>query len=458
MEQENLSESTGQSAEHFIPVCQSEILKHLLDEGRLSGENRENFRRFFNILKSMFHFEFLSGLDRLKENYHSFDPDPSTPPPKLGPEEKERAIKEFEQSLNWLMERANFVTLSEEELNKALREKSPLAVNVEVDLNEYSLLRLFTRGRKRLLERMPFLFLFHRKVEIEVYDRLVLEARFSENRKKKKKTTLGMQIFPDKIYLKYFRNVPVKDIEMIFPDPRIQMRTIDKIKVLAPLLTGIGISYVKIGNLAGGSMNLYYTTTVVGLLFAYVFRSIASFINTKNKYIKTLTQGLYFKNLDNNSGVFHAVMGEAEEEEVKEAVLGYYFLLTFGEMTQDMLDRTVEAWFGQRLGLQIDFEVDDALNKLKRLGLAKMTDNGKWRVLPLKAALERIDYLWDNIFDYNQPGGGSSEGKTEREEGTASGEKKVSGEETEGEEAVEADFGFVDGETNPPNVKTMDQL
>ncbi len=403
MEQENLSESTGQSMEHFIPVCQSEILKHLLDEGRLSGENREEFRRFFTILKSMFHFEFLSGLDRLKENYHPFDPDPSTPPPELGTEEKERAMKEFEQSLSWLMVRANFVPLSEDELNKALHERSPIAVNVEVDLNEYSLLRLFTRGRKRLLERMPFLLLFHRKVEIEVYDRLVLEARFSENRKKKKRTTLGMQISPDKIYLKYFRNVPVKDIEMIFPDPRIQMRTIDKIKVLAPLLTGIGISYAKIGNLAGGSMNLYYTATVVGLLFAYVFRSIASFINTKNKYIKTLTQGLYFKNLDNNSGVFHSVMGEAEEEEVKEAVLGYYFLLTFGEMTQDMLDKTVEAWFSQRLGLQIDFEVDDALNKLKRLGLAQMGPNGKWNVLPLKAALERIDYLWDNIFEYNQP-------------------------------------------------------
>ena len=44
--------------------------------------------------------------------------------------------------------------------------------------------------------------------------------------------------------------------------------------------------------------------------------------------MKALADSLYFKNLDNNAGVFHHLVDAAEEEEFKEAVLAYYFLLT----------------------------------------------------------------------------------------------------------------------------------
>tara|TARA_B110001469_G_C9327329_1_gene174897 strand:- start:313 stop:468 length:156 start_codon:yes stop_codon:yes gene_type:complete len=42
--------------------------------------------------------------------------------------------------------------------------------------------------------------------------------------------------------------------------------------------------------------------------------------------MKTLTDNLYFKNLDNNTGVFHRLI-DAAEEEGKEVILAYYFLL-----------------------------------------------------------------------------------------------------------------------------------
>jgi hypothetical protein len=49
----------------------------------------------------------------------------------------------------------------------------------------------------------------------------------------------------------------------------------------------------------------------------------------------------------------------------------------------------------------LDFDVEDALNKLKNIGLGSEI-NGKWSVLPLDKALERVDELWDSIFDYHQ--------------------------------------------------------
>ncbi len=37
--------------------------------------------------------------------------------------------------------------------------------------------------------------------------------------------------------------------------------------------------------------------------------------------MKTLTDNLYFKNLDNSTGVFHHLIDTAEEEEFKVAIL-----------------------------------------------------------------------------------------------------------------------------------------
>ena len=43
--------------------------------------------------------------------------------------------------------------------------------------------------------------------------------------------------------------------------------------------------------------------------------------------MKTLADNLYFKNLDNNTCVFHRLIDATEEEENKEVILAYYFLL-----------------------------------------------------------------------------------------------------------------------------------
>jgi len=90
---------------------------------------------------------------------------------------------------------------------------------------------------------------------------------------------------------------------------------------------------------------------------------------------------------------------------VKEAMLAYYFLITFGPMEEQTLDKVVEEWFKGRLDITLDFEVDDALKKLERLELASKGTDGKWQVLTLAESLKRMDYLWDNFFDYNRPVG-----------------------------------------------------
>jgi hypothetical protein len=117
--------------------------------------------------------------------------------------------------------------------------------------------------------------------------------------------------------------------------------------------------------------------------------------------MKALADNLYFKNLDNNVGVFHHLIDAAEEEEVKEAVLAYYFLLTEKkDLTKEQLDETVEKWFEDKHEVKIDFEIEDALHKLERLNLVSPVGD-ILRCKSLSDAKKELDKRWDNYFTYN---------------------------------------------------------
>ena len=114
-----------------------------------------------------------------------------------------------------------------------------------------------------------------------------------------------------------------------------------------------------------------------------------------------LSDSLYFKNLGNNSGAFYSLLNSSEEEVLKETILAYSFLnKSETPLTEDELDEQIESWFKTKHNTDLDFDVNDALLKLKDSGLA-FEMNGKWDVIPLEKALIRMDEIWDGVFDYN---------------------------------------------------------
>jgi hypothetical protein len=114
------------------------------------------------------------------------------------------------------------------------------------------------------------------------------------------------------------------------------------------------------------------------------------------RYQLEINGSLYFRNVSNNAGMFDAIIGAAEEQEFKEAVLVYFFLL--GEpASRPELDRKIEAWLATGFGISVDFELDDGLAKLERLGILQDT-GGRLSVPPLPDALKRLDRIWDDFF------------------------------------------------------------
>jgi len=226
------------------------------------------------------------------------------------------------------------------------------------------------------------------------------------------------------IFLKVFKNVPVSALETLFPDVTVRMTLLDKGLILLPLVGGI-LSVVNrvipalllIGTIiaavvAGRAIDwgefrnhLFPILTAFSIVGVITFKIFSKYKITKEKHQAKLMKTLYFHNLDNNAGVFDFLVQEAEEEECKEALLAYYFLLTErnanGEpFTEEELDRRIEQWMEERFGMTLNFEVDDALRKLEEKKLL-VKDGDRYRVPPIDETLIRLDELWDGVFAYS---------------------------------------------------------
>jgi Protein of unknown function (DUF3754) len=116
------------------------------------------------------------------------------------------------------------------------------------------------------------------------------------------------------------------------------------------------------------------------------------------KHQVELTDNVYYRNINNNAGIFDHIVGAAENQECKEAFLAYHFLHTASSPpSTEELHRRIAAWLRQSFALDLDFEVDDALGKLERLGLLRRNGE-RLSVPPLDDATAQLHRVWDNFL------------------------------------------------------------
>jgi hypothetical protein len=194
------------------------------------------------------------------------------------------------------------------------------------------------------------------------------------------------------------------DIEMLLPGTRIKMPVLERFKLGGSVTSSVGyvgwkLSTLSIAGLSGALMSggLLTLYTPVALVLGYGYKTWYSFQVSKQTYSLQLTQSLYYQNLDNNGGVMYRLLDEAEEQEMRETLLAYFYLWRYATdrgWTPAELDDYVELDLERRVELEVDFEIGDALQKLERAGLAEAAD-GRYRALPIDAAQDRLDALWD---------------------------------------------------------------
>lgn len=412
--------------EHFIPLRKNDLIQLLEEQPGLTTEDRENFDHFCKLVIATYHFEYHKALERLKDHYAPFDPDADT---KLLKEPTEAQRREQEKAvfddLSWLMERANFERKGEEAVRAALEGSSDWAVNMDVDLSVFERYEIYARGDVKEVRRTRKWWKLWRleEKEEEIWKRLVLMFKLRSHKR------LSQQLDFSKIYVRIYKDIPKLDLETLIPGAAPQMTWWDKGNIGVPLVSGLGAVIAKIVSLLGiagvvalltlnddalseAEQKLFTVSfaMIIAGLAGYAFKSYTSYLNLKNKYEKNLNQSLYYQTLDGNAGVLFRLLDEAEEQECREAILGYYFLWREPKpegWTLGDLDNRIEQFLHEKAGIEVDFEIDDAVEKLETLQIVEKIPDGaggsRYKARPIEKALERLDYTWDNYFQFNNP-------------------------------------------------------
>jgi hypothetical protein len=405
----------------FVPFRKHDIVSMCLERADLDASAQQAFREFSHVLESVFHFEYHKLLETLKDCYASCDPDAATRQP--GGASRDISVDpRLAVLLGELLDKANYEKLTKADVEQALHESSLFKVRLHVEFSDFSEALLYYRGVEEREETVRAWWGLHRRVIRFInYGRVVLYLRFRPDYEpgSKAHTNVGRGA----VMLKLFQNVPKADLEMLFPNTHIRMRNIDKLMIGVPaavsggiiLATKLSATLILLGSLLGFWLGLHakpvqldtaaLTALFVGLatLGGYFWRQYSIYKNRKLRFMQNLTENLYFKSLDNNAGVFHRLVDDAEEEECKEAILAYYFLLTSPQpLSRAALDAVIEKWFLDKWQCEINFEIDDALDKLKKFGLVAH-EQERWSAIPLDAAMQRLDKRWDDYFRFANP-------------------------------------------------------
>jgi hypothetical protein len=403
--------------EHFIPLRRSDLVDLLCTQPDLSTDDVNQFRRFCRLLTATYHLEYNQRLEELKTDYAPFDPDSDTRAlAHLSSDECQRRLNELFSDFAWLLERANFTHLSRDDIEPSLLGRGQLGIHLDVDFSVFERIAMFGRGEarmKRTIRRLR-----HRwkpeEIEVPIYRRLVLILKMRPHRR------LGKAADTRSVYLKIFKEIPKLDIKMLLPGARVRFSYLDRGKIGLPFLSGI---LMALGRIASEVFEFVRTLFVSSdALFSFlgspgVFwglaagtigygtRSYFSYQGTKHRHNLTLTQSLYYQNLDSNAGVLFRLLDEAEEQECREALLAYFFLWRqagAAGWTSEELDHAIEQYLERTANVKIDFEIADALAKLeKHLIIEKCGE--RFRARPMAQALNSLGGTWDRYFSNSSP-------------------------------------------------------
>lgn len=410
----------------FIPVRKEDLLATLIKQGAFADTAEcELFWRFARTLRSICHYEYSETLDRLRDDYYYFDPEVAG----LAAADLAKsdcAYDDLIRSLGKVLKDANFDELPQEGVADAHRKGRTMPVEVKAKHDDFREVRFYRRGHH--VEKFvvsEWFGLRRRQVEMEVFDDIVLLVAMKTQAEIASRHELRLlkrrKIVPGSVLLKYFRNIACGDLYALFPNTRVVMSNFDKaflgvpaivggIPILLKLYATISVLVLVTGIYLGGSGSvpaLQMKTALAALMGIVALGGFATGLWVKYqrrslKYHLEIADNIYYRNINNNSGIFDYLIGAAEDQECKQALLTYHFIRkavappTIGEVAT-----RIEAWLSNSFEVKLDFEIADALKTLDRFGLLRR-EAERLFVMPLDQGIARLRVVWDNFFKEQQ--------------------------------------------------------
>lgn len=293
------------------------------------------------------------------------------------------------QKVEKLLDKANFFEIPRKELLSLLHDHDTSGLIVSVDPTEYEQLRIWTRGWEVKKKSMY--------VRFKGYTRSLVKAEAAPESSGMAYTRVFLAVRSKRekmLHLKVFKDIPANNLEHLLPKGKIKMSTFDKGTLVSSVLLGACLPLVRIVPIVS-DLKVHWMWGGVAALIAS--RAWISYKNKRNHYLASLATTLYFKTIANNRGVLTLLTDRAQDEEFKEALLAYTFLLCPAKNesvnlpvydTPESLKSRIEVWLESHVRVRdFSFDIADALGKLKDLGLLVTRRNGTLTALPVSEAL-----------------------------------------------------------------------
>jgi hypothetical protein len=423
---ETSQQAANAGSDRFIPIRKEDLLAAVVAQGDFANTDEcELFRRLARTLRTICHYEYSETLDRLRDDYYYFSPEVAA----LATTDRaltDRAYADLVQSLDKILKDANFKELPHSDVTDAHRNRASLRVEVKAEHDDFREVRFYRRGHHvEQFEVAEWFGLRRRKIETRVFDDVVLlvamKTQAEIGSRRELRVLKRRKVVPGSVLLKYFRNIACSDLYALFPNARVVMSTFDKaflglpaiaggIPILLKLYATISVLFVVIGFYLGTSKSVAdkdMTTALAALtglvaLGGFATRQWLKYQHRSLKYHMELTENIYYRNINNNAGIFDYIIGTAEDQECKEALLAYHFIrIAPSPPTAAELAGQIEAWLSKSFGVNLDFEIANSLATLERFGLLRR-EGERLFVSPIDGAIAQLHRVWNNFFANEQ--------------------------------------------------------
>jgi Protein of unknown function (DUF3754) len=407
--------------DQFIPVRKEDLFSALIKQGELADPaERELFWRFARTLRTICHYEYSDTLDRLRDDYYYFNPEVAGHAA-ADRAKSDHAYDDLIRSLDKVLKDANFEKLPHEDVADAHRKRT-VPIEIKAAPDAFRGVHFYKRGHHvEQVELTEWFGLRRREVQIEVFDDVVLvvamKTRAEINSRRELRLLKRRKIIPGSVLLKYFRNIACGDLYALFPNARVVMSNFDKaflgvpaiaggIPILLKLYATVSVLLLVAGIYFGGSGSVAHADMEAALaalmgivaLGGFAVHQWLKYQNQTLKHHMELTENIYFRNVNNNTGIFDYLIATAEDQESKEAVLAYHFIrkAEVAPTATDVAGR-IEAWLAKNFAVNVNFKIANALETLNRFGLVRSEDEQLF-VPPLELAIAQLHQVWNNFF------------------------------------------------------------
>lgn len=371
--------------QQFLPISLSRLQALLLGKFEINDPVRVQWSRLIDAISRIERCQLLLNWDLMSELYAPFDPDRSyladiQKPIDSNIDFQERldiCINQLELTLN----RANFQKIDLDTIRHAVKSRNDLNLKYEPNFEVFDELRVYGRG-VCLVHRPKRNWKKGFKIEMKphaAWHRLLVMVKF------RKDVELGPLIRSDRVYLRLFKDVAFRELEMHLPEQatRLKMPLTDRFSIASPMITGIPVIAYKL-LMAASWMNPTLLATILALPVTKGWQSFAGFRNARLKHTHQMISNLFYLTLANNRQCLSRILEMAWVQEAMESILAYWVIhhamIQQRSIDAQILDSDVEKFLQDELGITVDFQNQDALDKLSRLNLLKR--NGTSLIVP----------------------------------------------------------------------------